>query len=118
MSYKIERVNSELTKAISTIINNTLKDPRITEMVTVTKVDTAKDMKTAKVYLSLYGNAERCQDSFDAIVHSGGFIRKELSHMFKQYRTLPELTFFIDDSMAYSQSIEKILDDIKKHDNH
>ena len=56
---KIERVNSELAKQIAYVINNELKDPRITvNMITVTKVKTTPDLKYAKVYLSFFTDDE------------------------------------------------------------
>lgn len=51
MSFRSDRLNSEMRKVIADIIENKLKDPRITEMVSVMSVDVAKDLKTAKVYL-------------------------------------------------------------------
>ena len=56
MSYRIDRLNSEMRKVIADVIDNKVKDPRVTEMVSVSRVEVAKDLKTAKVYLSLYGD--------------------------------------------------------------
>ena len=59
MSFRSDRLNSEMRKVIADIIENKLKDPRITEMVSVMSVDVAKDLKTAKVYLSVFGDSEK-----------------------------------------------------------
>ena len=56
MKFRLERINSEMLKSISEIIRNKVKDPRVSEMVSVTKVVTAKDLRTAKVYVSIYGD--------------------------------------------------------------
>ena len=47
MSYRIDRLNSEMRKVIADVIDNKIKDPRVTEMVSVSRVEVAKDLKTA-----------------------------------------------------------------------
>ena len=116
MSYRIERLNSEMRKVLSRIISR-LKDPRITEMVSVTSVNVAKDLKTAKVYVEIFGGDDAGKEgTFSALQHCAGYIRKELSREFNELRTIPELTFLMDNSSAYSKQIDKILEEIKKND--
>lgn len=116
MSYRIDRLNSEMRKVIADVIDNKIKDPRVTEMVSVSRVEVAKDLKTAKVYLSLYGNKDKIDATFDGIVRAGGFIRKELSLAFRVIRQVPELRFIKDDSLDYSAKIESVIEEIKKND--
>lgn len=117
MSYRIDRLNSEMRKVIADVIDNKIKDPRVTEMVSVSRVEVAKDLKTAKVYLSLYGNKDKIDATFDGIVRAGGFIRKELSLAFRDIlRQIPELRFIKDDSLDYSAKIESVIEEIKKND--
>ena len=52
--FRIDRVNEEIKKAVSSCIQNDLRDSRITGLITVTRVDTATDFKTTKVYLSIF----------------------------------------------------------------
>ena len=117
MNYRIDRLNGELQKAISDIINNKIKDPRVTSMVSVLSVDCAKDLKTAKVYLSIYGEEESAKTTFDALVKCAGFIRRELSLIFNDIRTIPSLTFILDKSAQYGAKIESILEEIKKNES-
>ncbi len=116
MNVRLERINSEIMKELSVIIRN-LKDPRITEMISVLSVDTAKDLKTAKVYVSIYGNEEKKQETFNALVHSVGFIRKELSVALRDLKSVPQIKFILDTSMEYSQKINTILEGITFHDD-
>ncbi len=116
MGYRGDRVNSEMRKVIADVINNKIKDPRKSEMVSVISVEVAKDLKTAKVYLSIYGNKEKYQSTFDAVVKASGFIRKELSIAFKELRSVPALEFKLDTSASYSAKIETILEGIKNGD--
>lgn len=114
MSFRIDRLNSEMRKAIADIIDNKIKNPQKTEMVGVTSVEVAKDLKTAKVYLSIYGNPDKIESTFAAIVRSAGFVKKELASIFRDLRCVPTLEFRLDKSMEYSAKIETILEDIRR----
>ncbi|MCI8434887.1 MAG: 30S ribosome-binding factor RbfA [Clostridia bacterium] len=118
MNHRIERVNAELQRVVADIIRNRVKNPNLTGMVSVVGVDTAKDLKTAKVIVSIYGSAEAVEKSFEALKNSAGFIRHELSTDLKDFRVMPQLTFVLDKSMEYSEKINTILEDIKQHDDH
>lgn len=111
MSYRIERLNSEMQKCISEIIRNKIRDPRIDNMVSVLAVSVAKDLKTAKVTVSVFGDNGAA--TLDALKNCAGFIRKELSEAFRDIRTIPQLTFILDTSLEYSIHINKLLDEIK-----
>lgn len=117
MAYRSERINSEMSKSLTNIIINKIKDPRLSEMVSVTKVDVAKDLKTAKAYVSIYGDKDKVQSTFEALCRSSGFIRRELAQDFKDIRTIPEFTFILDTSMEYSQNINALLESIKKQES-
>lgn len=107
-----------MRRVLSQIISR-LKDPRVCSMVGISNVDVAKDLKTAKVSVEIYAESgsEQATETFEALKHSAGFIRKELSREFKDLRTIPELTFLIDNSLGYSARIDKILEEIKQNDN-
>lgn len=111
MAYRIERLNGELQKSISEIIRNRLKDPRLSNMISVLSVSVAKDLKTAKVTVSVFG--ENKEEVFDVLVKSAGFFRKELAAEYKDLRTIPQLTFILDHSEEYSERINKLLEEIK-----
>ena len=113
MNYRMDRLNSEMLKCISDVINNKVKDPRVCGMVSVLSVDCAKDLKTAKVVVSIYGNRDTVKGTFDGLVKCSGFIRRELAMYFRDLRCVPELRFYLDDSMEYSAKIDSILDELK-----
>lgn len=119
MSYRAERINSEMRRALSQIIAK-MKDPRVCCGVGITQVDVAKDLKTAKVRVEIYGNgnSEQAQETYTALCRSAGYIRKELSQQFRDLRTIPELTFTVDHSLEYSAQIDRILEEIKHNDTH
>lgn len=115
MNHRTDRVNSEMLKSISEIICDRVKDPRVSEMVSVTKVDVAKDLKTAKVYVSIYGDSDKIESTFKALTQCEGFIRHELSVDFKHLRSVPQLRFIRDDTEEYGRHIDMLLKGI--HDN-
>ncbi len=114
MNYRIDRLNGEMQRAIADIIEHRIKDPRVTELVSITSVNVAKDLKTAKVYLSIFGAADKVKLTFDTICKCSGFIRSELAKEFRDLRCVPELRFIMDTSMEYSKKIESILEGINK----
>ena len=114
MSNRIEKINSLLKKYISEIINQKIHDPRVEGIISVTNVNTASDLKYAKVYLSIFNSKDKLE-TLDAIKNASGFIRKELASKV-EFRFVPSLNFELDDSAEYSQKIESILNslDIKE----
>lgn len=78
-------------------------------LITVTSVRTTKDLSIAKVYLSLFATNDK-KALLDVITHNKKLIRHNLAVQIKnQVRVVPELEFFIDDSLDYIENIEKLL---------
>ncbi len=113
---RMEKINSELAKCIYEIITRQVKNEDLTEMVSVTRVDTDPDLKNAKVFVSVFGEEERAEATFAAVRNSAGFIRRQLAGMMK-LRTVPSLHFVRDDSMAYSMKINKLIDEVLHPDS-
>ncbi|MBQ9104434.1 MAG: 30S ribosome-binding factor RbfA [Clostridia bacterium] len=114
---RTDRVNAEFTKDIYDIITRKLKNPLITEMFSIVKMDTSKDLSSAKVYISVYsGSPERRATTFSAIVSEAKRIRYELAKV-SATRTVPELRFVLDDSMEYGDKMDKLFKAIEKGEN-
>ena len=80
-------------------------------MITVTKVYVTKDLSLAKIYLSLF-LAKDNEQLLDKIKHHSREIRHNLAMKVKnQLRAVPELNFYLDDSLDYIDNIEKLLDE-------
>ncbi|MFC1703729.1 30S ribosome-binding factor RbfA [Candidatus Omnitrophota bacterium] len=113
---RIERLNEAFKRLISTIILDELKDPRL-EFVTINHVEITKDLRYARVYFSVLGNAKKEQDAQDGLKSASGYMRKLLSKSVK-LRRVPEMIFLLDTSTAYgihiSQELEKIENERKK----
>ena len=114
-------MNSEFQKAVYEVISRRLRDrvPSLSAIISVTGADVAPDLKTAKIYVSIYDSSEeRKLAYFNTIKENAGFIRHELSHMLR-IRTVPALTFILDGSMEYGAHIDEILNklDVKSEDD-
>lgn len=114
---RTDKLNAEFQKEIYEIISRKLKNPFITEMVSILRVETSNDLSHAKVFVSVFSvNEQKKQTTFDAIKGDAKKIRYELSKVVRT-RTVPELHFFLDDSMEYSDKMNKIFKEIEKEGN-
>ena len=78
-------------------------------MITVTKATVSKDLSIARAYLSIF-NAENSQLVIKAVRENTKNIRFRIGQKLKnQLRIIPQLEFFIDDSLDYIENIEKLL---------
>lgn len=111
-NYRNNRINEEIKKELSDIIRNNVKDPRITAMVSITDVNVTKDLRYAKVYVSIYGSNEEIESTFTALKSSSGFMRKELGNRIN-IRYIPQLIMEKDTSIENGMHIEEILHKIK-----
>lgn len=108
---RILKINSEIQKAVSNIINQDLKNPLISGIISVTKVDTTQDLEYSKIYLSILSTSGNEEDVFNQIKRSVGFIKKELARKIK-LRKIPDIIFYLDDSYQYGKHIEDKLAEI------
>ena len=111
---RTSRLNGEYQKEISEIIRR-LKDrtSELKGLVSVTEADVAPDLKTAIVYVSIYGVGEaETKRSFEVLQENAGYIRHELSQVMRM-RTVPALTFRMDGSMVYGAKMDELFKKIK-----
>lgn len=106
-SVRMERINSEIQKEISYIINNKLRDPQLNAIISVSNVEVTPDLAEAKVFLTSFG-ATPTSEIVARIKGAGSFIRGELTKRIK-LRITPRLNFFEDQSTQYANKIDDIL---------
>ncbi|MDE5830894.1 MAG: 30S ribosome-binding factor RbfA [Clostridia bacterium] len=107
---RLGRIDEELKKEISTIINYEIKNPKITGLISVTKTKVTPDLKYAKVYVSIL-NSKNVKETLANLKKSSGYIRTEIAKRIN-LRITPELVFVLDDSMEYGAKIDQILKEI------
>ena len=106
-----ERLAGEFQKEISSVISGKLRAnyPELSAIISVTECDIAPDLKSAKIYISVFDpNSEKAENSFKIVKENASFIRHELAKVM-HLRTVPELRFIKDESMAYGAKIDKII---------
>lgn len=109
---RLNRINEELRKELSSILAYDLKNPNITGMLSVTKVKITPDFKYAKVYVSIL-NSKNIDKTMQGLKESAGFIRSKIAKTIN-LRITPELVFEIDDSLEYGARIDNILKDLNQ----
>lgn len=113
--FRMERVNEEIKKAVSSCIQNNLKNPKLTGLITVTRVETTQDFKNSKIYFSIFDKNKN--QVFETLKTCVGKMKKAIAENVK-IRFVPELELKIDDSIEYSFYIDDILkNNINKEGN-
>lgn len=112
---RINRIAEEMKKEISNIIQNEVKDPRLPKLISVIAVNVTKDLKFAKVHISVFGNDEEKKNAISALKSAAGFIRREVGHRM-QMRYTPELHFELDTSIEHGAYITKLINETVKDD--
>ena len=112
--YKINRITSYIRLALSELLRE-VKDPRVSKMLSIVKVDVSGDLSYATIYVSAIEGFESTVASVKALKGAQGFLRRELGARLK-LRKVPELRFVADDSIEQSANISKIIDSFKEEE--
>ena len=112
MSYRVERVNSLIRQELMELLRREIKDPRLSGMISITAVDTAPDLKFARVFVSSLGGVAEKDGVLAGLNRAAGFLRSELTHKL-DLRVAPELDFRWDDSIEHGAHILELLDRVK-----
>ena len=110
MKIRSERINEEMRRELAAIIKN-MKDPRIPLMTSVVRVDATRDLKYAKAYISVMGDAGKQQATIAHLKSAAAFIRRELGNKL-ELRFIPEIIFVLDKSIEYGAHINKIIKEL------
>ncbi|MDE6661710.1 MAG: 30S ribosome-binding factor RbfA [Lachnospiraceae bacterium] len=110
-SLKNTRINVEVQRALAEIIRGELKDPRIGELTSVVAVEVAPDLKTCKAWISVLGDENAQAETLAGLKSAEGFIRNQLARKIN-LRNTPQVTFIMDQSIAYGVSMSKLIDDV------
>jgi ribosome-binding factor A len=109
---RLDRVNQLIKEEVSTLLQRELKDPRL-GFVTVTEVEVSKDLRQAKVFVSVLGDENQWKASLAALQSARGFVRNWLrQHL--DLRVIPEIDFRADRSMEHAARIQSLLKKVKE----
>jgi ribosome-binding factor A len=106
-SDRMRRVDEAVREVLSDAITSDMKDPRV-GFVTVTAVDTAPDLRHAKVFVSVFGHAGERARSLDGLRSAHGFLQTRVAQALRLKHT-PTLTFIYDDTAERAARLERLM---------
>ncbi|MCB5279420.1 MAG: 30S ribosome-binding factor RbfA [Candidatus Cloacimonetes bacterium] len=110
-NYRIPRLQEELKKIFNITLSQKLGDPLLA-WVSITEVIVSKDLRYAKLYFSHYNNPASHEEIREQLIKTSGFFKKQIAgaHIM---RTIPELSFYYDDTEDRAEKVETILASIR-----
>ena len=115
MSHRIERVNVLLRQEIGSVVADELKDPRISSIVSITRVETSRDLGFAKVYVSVLGTDQEKSDTLRALGSAAGFIHRSIRPNLRM-RSVPHLAFYLDEAIERGAEMVAFIDKVIERD--
>ena len=109
VSRRTDRMNGLLRREISQLLSHQVKDPRLSGVITITKVDTSSDLRLARVFVSVLGGRDEKDTALRGVNSAMGFIRWELGGRL-YLRNVPDLKFILDESMEEAEQVFKLMD--------
>lgn len=104
---RLQKLNEEIRRILSDVLLFDMKDPRMNGVVSITRVETAADLKSSKVYVSSLGSDLTQEELMDILQKAKGYFRKRLGDQLDVYFT-PEILFLYDDSIARAMEMEAL----------
>ena len=112
---RINRISEEVKKIVSELLTRGLKDPRISSMTSITKVEVTGDLRYANIFVSVLGDKSVKEETLEGLESAKGFIRKEIGNRM-DLRYVPEPIFHLDESIEQGIYMSKLIDKVNKID--
>ena len=110
--HKLLRIEEDIKRVLASVFLERKLDI-IPEIISIIDVKVTPDLMFGKVYVSILSSGETAKDAVGKLNKSAGFFRHEISKRVKM-RVTPEISFVLDDSIAYGTKISKIINDLKR----
>jgi len=115
MSRRTDRINEQLREEISMLLTRSIKDPRLNGVISITRVVSSNDLRSARVYISVMGDQQTKQDALLGIRSAASFLRRELRDRINMKHT-PFLTYELDDSLEEADQLLRLINQVKMRD--
>ncbi|MDA1128045.1 MAG: 30S ribosome-binding factor RbfA [Chloroflexi bacterium] len=115
MSRRTDRINEQLREEISTLLAREINDPRLNGLISITRVVSSSDLRSAKVYISVMGKQEAKKEALAGIQSAATFLRRGLRDRINMRHT-PFLTYELDESLEEAAQILRVMNQIKSDD--
>jgi ribosome-binding factor A len=107
---RIARLNEQLKREIAELVRTDVRDPRV-GLVSVTAVQVATDLGSARVFVRVLGGDRERAESLEGLEAAAPFLRRALGQIL-HIRRIPELRFHEDRTMEQARRIERILSEV------
>jgi ribosome-binding factor A len=111
MNQRTDRLDSQIRAELMDLLQREMKDPRL-GFVTITRVETARDLGSARVWVSIYGEESERTQSMEALERAAPWLRRKLGERL-QIRHVPQLVLRRDDSIEAGDRVLRILREIE-----
>ena len=111
MSRRTDRLNEVFRGEISKLLERDVNDPRLSNFISVTRVEISPDLINAKVYFSVLGEESNKLEVIEAFNTASNYLRRKLSASIR-LRVMPHLSFYYDHSIEQGAKVLKVLDQV------
>ncbi len=108
-----DRVAEAIREEVATFLTDGVKDPRVRGLVTITGVDITRDLRHAKIFVSILGDDAARRETLDGLAAMAGHLRGHIGRALR-LRSAPELAFKYDQSVNYAARIETLLEQVRQ----
>jgi ribosome-binding factor A len=112
MSQRTDRLDSQIRAELAELLQREMKDPRV-GFATITRVETARDLGTARVWVSTMGSPDERARTMKALTDAAPWLRRQLGDRLT-LRHVPQLVIRQDDSIEAGDRVLRILRDIEE----
>ena len=112
-SFKIGRATADVQRELADLLRE-VKDPRVSKMLSIIKIDLSADLSYATVYVSAIEGYDKTVERVKGLKNAAGYLRRELGARLKLRKT-PELRFIADNSIEHSAHISRIIDSFEEN---
>ena len=116
MSRRTDRINEQLREEISTVLARQIKDPRLDSVISITRVESSSDLRSARVYISVLGNEEQQKEALEGLQSAASFLRREIRDRINMKHT-PFMTYVLDESIQDADHILRLISTVRADDS-
>ena len=113
MSRRIERLNELIRDELSDLILREVRDPRLSGLISITRVETTPDLYTSRIFVSIMDESAQQQTALRALNSAAAFFHRELKSRL-QTRRVPFLNFHLDKSIEEGAEVLALIDRVSK----
>ncbi len=114
---RLRKISEEIRRSVSNTLMFEMKDPRLPKVISVTKVETSRDLSRANIFVSAFNLSEEDREELVHVLNKAkGLFRREIGKVLTSYST-PEPFFLYDDSIEKGLEMDQLLESLKNENN-